>query len=298
MALEHALGQDLSQNDSTTGKPGCITSVGEQKGDTYGYTVIVRGPLGALAGLVPAKGADHTACGWVPDGLYVDTATLKSSNGEATITLKCVDPGGDTQQNPAAPTLIEYQILMSEVQMDLIAHPDITSSQTALDECIKWQATPEQNRRGSAGGQMGYQYLDENGDYQPVSQPAAEKFCYAWERGIHSYNRYYPVIEKKSYYRRVPGLTLVGLKGQSPTGTIDQFSTAIGTFDEPDISLSGYASAGFFKSGDDYRSSGKGFMRSEQWTWTPDYDDENLTWIYGGHSSSGNSNGGNGGSSK
>lgn len=287
MALDFALGKDLSQNDQTTGLPGAVTAVGEQKGDSYGYTITVRGPLGALASHVPAQGDSHSECGWVPTGLYVKTAVLSSSNGEATITINCIDPGGDTSQNPAAPTLIEYQILMSEVQMDLISHPDISGNATTLDECIKWLATPEQNRRGAAGGQMGYQYLDENGDYQPVSQPEAEKFCYAWERGIHSYNRYYPVIEKQSYYRRVPGLTLVGLKGQSPTGTIDQFSTAIGTFDEPDISLSGYASAGFFKSGDDYRSSGKGFMRSEQWTWTPDYEDPNLNWIYGGTSSSG-----------
>lgn len=277
MSLEYALGRDLSDNDSTTLLPGAITNVGEQKGDYHSKTVIIRGPLAALENLVPEQGTGHSTCRWVPDGYFVKTATLSSSDGEATITLSCIAPGtGDNASTTPAPTLIQYQILMSEVQMDLITHPNVAGDAAALNECLKWLASDEAQRFDGTD----YYWIDEDGNKQPVSQSAAQKFCYAWSRGIRTYNNYYPVIEKQSFYTRVPGLTLgTGTSSLSVTGGTAIFSRA-GKFDEPDIQISGYNNSGFFKSGDEYRSSGKGFMRSEQWTWTPDYADNNLKWIY------------------
>lgn len=278
MALENVLGQDLSQNDSATGLPGAITGVGEQNGDANGYTVIVRGPVAALEGHVPAKGDGHSECGWVPSGYYVDTATLSTSEGEATITIRCLNPGTDSQSAPIAPVLIEYQILMSEVQMDLVTHPTITANANALDECLKWLATDEAQRFDGTD----YYWVDADGNQQLVNQQEAVDFCAAWMHGIRTYNRYYPIIEKQSTYTRIPGLTLGGT-GESPisvTGGTARFSENIGHFSTPDISLTGYASTGWFKSGDDYRSSGKVFVRSEQWTWTPDGSDSPYAWIY------------------
>ena len=95
--------------------------------------------------------------------------------------------------------------------------------------------------------------------------------------GIRTYNRYYPVIDKQSTYRRVPGLSM---NGASVSGGKAKFSEDIGTFSPPDIQLDGYAQTGFFKSGDEFRQSGKTFTRSEQWTWTPDGSDSEYAWIY------------------
>ena len=273
MALEFAYGRDLSQSDISTSLPGFVASVGEAKDTSVSQTVVVRGPYSALASHVPAQGTGHSGCSWVPDGYFVRRAILTASEGEATITIDCVAPGGDSSQNPAAPTLIQYQILMSEVQLDLMTHPHITANASAVEECIKWLATDEAQRVVSGD----YFYADEDGELQPVNQAEAEDFCAAWLHGIRSYNAYYPIIEKQSTYKRVPGLNMSGLSVSGGTAT---FSSNIGAWNAPDISLSGYASTGWFKSGDDYRSQGKTFLRNEQWTWTPDGSNSDYSWIY------------------
>ena len=292
MALSHALGRNLAVNDAGTGLPGVITGVGEQKSDTNTRTVIVRAPLAVLESRVPAKGASHAACGWVPENYFVSSARLSSSDGEGTITLECISPGADSQQAPIAPSLIQYQVLMSEVQTDLIAHPDITQNQSTLELCLKWLATEETRRIDDQGD---YCWEDVDGSRQKIVGQAAVRFCDAWMHGIKTYNRYFPIIEKQSIYTRIPGLTLGGTQNSNPlsvtggTATFSSFSQ-IGTFSAPDISLTGYPNTGWFKSGDDYRSSGKAFTRSEQWTWTPDGSDSEYAWIYGGGAS--NPNGG------
>ena len=290
MALEYAAGQDLANNDSTTGEPGVITGVGETQADVVSQTVIVRGPLAVLKNRVPAQGTDHTACGWVPDGYWVKDATLSSNEGEGTITIHCVAPGTDSAQSPASPTLITYQIEMVECQMDLITHPHITDNANALDECVKWLATDEAQRYD--GGD--YYWVDADGNQHPVNQQAALDFCAAWMHGIHTYNRYYPVINKESTYTRIPGLTMGTLTNKfSITGGQAAFSAATGTFDTPDITLNGFASTGFFKSGDGYRHSGnKTFTRTEQWTWTPDGSDGPYAWIYAAPQTPANNGGG------
>jgi len=296
MALSHALGRDLAVNDSTTGLPGVITGVGEQKSDTNTRTVIVRAPLAVLESLVPAKGASHADCGWVPENYFVSSARLSSSDGEGIITLECISPGDDSQQAPIAPSLIQYQILMSEVQTDLIAHPDITKNRSTVELCLKWLATDEARRIDDQGD---YCWEDVDGSRQKIVGQAAVRFCDAWMHGIKTYNRYFPIIEKQSIYTRVPGLTLGGTQGSNPlsiTGGTAKFSADIGTFSAPDISLGKYDATGWFKSGDDYRSSGRAFTRSEQWTWTPDGKDSKYAWIYGARASGGggaaNPNGG------
>ena len=290
MALSHAFGRNLAVNDAETGLPGVITGVGEQKADTNTRTVIVRAPLAAIESRVPPKGASHAVCGWVPERYFVSSARLSSSDGEGTITLECISPGDDSQQAPIAPSLIQYQILMTEVQTDLIAHPAITQSPGSVELCLKWLATDEARRIDDQGD---YCWEDVDGSSQKINDQAAVRYCNAWMHGIKTYNRYFPIIEKQSIYTRVPGLTLGGTQGSNPlsvTGGTAKFSADIGTFSAPDISLDGYADTGWFKSGDDYRSSGRAFTRSEQWTWTPDGSSSNFAWIYGGGAS--NSNGG------
>lgn len=271
MALEYAYGQNLSGGAGVA--PGVVSGVGKQQGDAYTQTVIVTGPLSVLENAVPVQGDDSTVCPWVPNGFFVRTARLTSQNGEGTITIECINPGADSAQTPASPILIQYQILMVEVQMDLIAHEKITANPAAVDECLKWLATDEASR---IDGET-FVWEAANGESGTVSNPEAILFCKAWVHGIKTYNRYYPVIDKQSTYRRVPGLSM---NGASVSGGKAKFSADIGKFSPPDIQLDGYAQTGFFKSGDEFRQSGKTFTRSEQWTWTPDGSDSEYAWIY------------------
>lgn len=271
MALEYAYGQNLAGGGGVAA--GVVSGVGKQLGDAYTQTVIVTGPLSVLENAVPAQGDGSTVCPWVPNGFFVHTARLTSQNGEGTITIECINPGADSAETPASPILIQYQILMVEVQMDLIAHEKITANPSAVDECLKWLATDEAAR---INGEI-FVWEAANGERGMVSIPEAVLFCKAWVHGIRTYNRYYPVIDKQSTFRRVPGLSM---NGASVSGGKAKFSADIGTFSPPDIQLDGYAQTGFFKSGDEYRQSGKTFTRSEQWTWTPDGSDSDYAWIY------------------
>jgi hypothetical protein len=162
--------------------------------------------------------------------------------------------------------------------MDLITHPAVTANDAALNECIKWLATDEAERFDGSN----FYWKDQSGVLQPVNLQAALNFCAAWVHGIHTYNRYYPVINKESTYTRIPGLTMGSLTNKfSITGGTAAFSADVGKFNAPDISLTGYASTGYFKSGDSYRTSGnKTWTRTEQWTWTPDGSTSAYAWIY------------------
>ena len=192
MALEYAYGQNLSGGGGVA--PGVVSGVGKQQGDAYTQTVIVTGPLSVLENAVPAQGDDSTVCPWVPSGFFVRTARLTSQNGEGTITIECINPGADSAEIPASPILIQYQILMVEVQMDLDTHERITANPAAVDECLKWLATDEAQRYDGTS----YYWVGPDGQSQVVSNPEAILFCKAWMHGIKTYNRYYPVIDKQS----------------------------------------------------------------------------------------------------
>lgn len=237
-----------------------------------GCTVVVEGPYSALEAVVPEQGDDNTSCSFCPSGMYVESATLDPDGiGGGKLSISCLDVGNDSEQTPAVPTRITYSIEMVETQYELKDHPKLEAGRK---EILMWLATDENNRVFGNS----FKYMDADGNLQTVNSQEARKFCQAYMHGIQNFVRYYPVITKTSYYRRVPGMTLDGISvsGGSPT-----FTSGIGTFDSPGITLSGYAATGWFKSKDSWQQAGDlTWTRNEQWTWTPDGSTSNYAWIY------------------
>ena len=273
MALTYKLGKDLA-----SGTPkGVQTGLGKRRGEIDAIIVTIEGPQEAMESLVPAQGATHDDFSYIPKGCYVQNATLASDGrGKGTITINCVDPGSDSVQVPTTPTKITYRITMTEEQTDLIAHPVITASATAVRICLAWLATDDSKKVDEKGN---YQYVETDGTtYTSITDDIAIKFCDAWMHGIKTFNRYFPVVEKISTYKRVPGLSLTGAK---ITGGTVNFGGHIGTWNAPAITLSGFPSTGFFKSKYDWTQNAKSsWTLTEQWVWTPDGSDSKYGWIY------------------
>lgn len=276
MALTYKLGKNLA-----TGTPkGVQTGLGKRRGDTDAIVVTIEGPLAAIEDLVPPQGATHSDFDYIPTGCYVQNASLSSDGrGGGTITINCVDPGADSSQTPATPTKITYRLTMAEEQTDLIAHPVITASTTVVSICLAWLATDDSKK---VDGNGNYQYVETDGTtYTPITDQTAIKFCAAWMHGIRTFNRYFPVVEKISTYKRVPGLSLTGATITGGTVSTANFGGNIGTWNAPAITLSGFASTGFFKSKYDWTQNAKSsWTLTEQWVWTPDGSASAYGWIY------------------
>lgn len=280
MALTYKLGKDLSTPPSGEAK-GVQTGVSVTKSDAATTKITIEGPLPMLESIQPTQGAVYSsAFPYIPnDGSYVQSSTITSDGrGGGTLNITCVNPGADTTQSPATPTKITYRLTMAEEQTDLIAHPTITASTTVVDICLKWLATDDAKKHDGTH----YQYDEGDGEtFTPISDATAIKFCQAWMHGIKTYNRYFPVVEKISTWKRVPGLTLSGAQITGGTITTANFSADIGKWDSPAITLAGYSSTGFFKSKDDWTQNAKSsWTRTEQWVWTPDGSGSNYGWIY------------------
>lgn len=284
MSLVYKLGRNLS-----TGTPaGVNTRVRKTNGDANTIVVTIEGPYSAIEDLVPVQGATNSDLSYVPSGCYVQSATLTGDQtGLGEITITCINPGTAESEDTGDVTEITYRVEMAEEQTDLIAHPTIAASETTVAICLKWLATDDKNKINQQGN--GYQYDEGDGEtFTPISDANAIKFCQAWMHGIKTYNRYYPVIEKISISKRVPGLTASGAK---ITGGTADFSEDIGKWDSPDIDLQGYASTGYFKSKDSWQSlANRSWQRTEQWVWTPDGSDSQYGWIYQASSAAANSN--------
>lgn len=279
MAFSHKLGKNLS-----TGTPkGVQTGIGVTNADESTMKIIIEGPIAMLQSIQPAQGAVYSsAFPYIPnDGSYVQTSVLASDGrGGGTLTITCVNPGGDSAQTPAAPTKITYRLTMAEEQTDLIAHPTITETPSVLAMCVKWLATDDAKKMDASGN---YQYDDSgNGtSFVEITDETAIAFCKAWMHGIKTFNRYFPVVEKISTYKRVPGLTLNGATITGGTVTTTNFGGDIGKWDSPSITLSGFASTGFFKSKYDWTQNAKSsWTLTEQWVWTPDGSNSDYGWIY------------------
>ena len=274
MAFVRKLGRDLS-----TGSPkGLQTGLGVANGDTNAMVVTIEGPLSALEGIVPAQGATHTDLSYIPTGCYVQTAQLRSDGqGGGVLTINCVNPGSDS--GTITPTKVTYRLTMAEEQTDLIAHPVITASTTVVSICLAWLATDDSKKIDENGD---YQYAETDGTtYTPITDETAIKFCDAWMHGIKTFNRYFPVVEKISIYKRVPGLSLSGATITGGTVSSANFGGNIGTWNSPPITLSGFASTGFFKSKYDWTQNAKSsWTLTEQWVWTPDGSASAYGWIY------------------
>ena len=276
MALTYKLGKNLA-----TGTPkGVQTGLGKRRGDTDSLVITIEGPQATMEDLVPAQGATHADFDYIPTGCYVQSASLSSDGrGKGTITINCVDPGADSAQTPATPTKITYRLTMAEEQTDLIAHPVITANATVVKDCLAWLATDDSKKVDENGD---YQYDNPDGTtYTPITDATAIQFCDAWMHGIKTFNRYFPVVEKISTYKRVPGLSLTGATITGGTVSSTNFGGNIGTWNAPPITLSGFASTGFFKSKYDWTQDAKSsWTLTEQWVWTPDGSDSDYGWIY------------------
>lgn len=276
MALTYKLGKNLA-----TGTPkGVQTGLGKRRGDTDSLVITIEGPQATMEDLVPAQGATNADFAYIPTGCYVQSASLSSDGrGKGTITINCVDPGADSAQTPATPTKITYRLTMAEEQTDLIAHPVITANATVVKDCLAWLATDDSKKVDENGD---YQYVNPDGTtYTPITDATAIKFCDAWMHGIKTFNRYFPVVEKISTYKRVPGLSLTGATITGGTVSSTNFGGNIGTWNAPPITLSGFASTGFFKSKYDWTQDAKSsWTLTEQWVWTPDGSTSDYGWIY------------------
>ena len=290
MSLVHKLGKDLANPEDFSAK-GVQTGVTETRDDNLVRAIIVEGPLETLVQLAPEKGAVYSAAfPYIPnDGSYVQQSRVVSDgHGGGTLTVHCICPGFDSAQSPSPATNITYRIDMAEERTDLMAHPEITKSPSTVAECLKWLATDDAKKVDENGD---YQYDNGNGTFTIITDAMAEKFCNAWMHGIKTFNRYFPVIEKISTYKRVPGLNM---DGASITGGAPRFSDDIGKWDAPSISLAGYGSpGGFFKSKDSWVQNAKSsWTRTEQWVWTPDGAESDYGWIYAASAQGANNGGG------
>lgn len=259
MAVEHILGED----------EGVETGASTVRSDDGNSSVVyVEGQLSVLEGIT-----DLSA--FVPDGMELVSSRVDPTDpGFGRISITCKDIGDGSAASFGA-IHTTWRIDMVEEQTPLQQHPDIPKEDRI--EIYKWLAT-DQIMRFNANGDP--QWVDENGNATPVAQPYALKFVACYLRGIETFVRYFPVVQKISTYKRLPGATMN--KTSTTGGTVSQFSADLGTFDVPDLTLNGYANGGWFKSGDDYVSNPDNlkWTRTQEWRWTPDYNDSDINWIY------------------
>lgn len=244
------------------GKSGALkTGTAITTADKRTAVVTVEGPIDALKSANPSD--------YVPAGYALDTSNVTpNGNGLGKLTVNCVRYEDGSSFSSLRTT---FSVDMQEVQYDLEDHPYLSG---VRDKILMWLATDEAKRVENGS----YKYMDANGELQPLSEDNAVKFCNAYMAGIKTFNRYYPVIEKISYWSNPPGLSR---SGKSFTGGTPQFSSNAGRYASPPISLNGYPASNWFKSHDKWTENGnKTWTRTEQWTYTPESSSGNHAWIY------------------
>lgn len=240
------------------------TGTSSSKSDKDSTVVTVEGELAQLRKQNPDA--------FCPNGMTVESSVIDpTTGGHGKLTIRCVDYGqGDVSTTP---TRITWRILMQEVQTDLKSHHHFDGG--ARIQIERWLATDVSKRYDGNGNP---QYVDSEGAPTPLTAPATD-YVTAYEKGIESYVRYLPVIEKVSYYKRLPGCSMS--KNSTTSGTVSKFANDIGTWSIPDVKLAGFKNTGWLKSGDGYEQGNDlVWTRNEQWTWTPDGSDSDTGWIY------------------
>lgn len=252
-----------------TGSTGAVvTNHSKVDGEKQTCVVTLEGPFDVIDDITLASAKSH-----VPSGYTIDRIRREGDgHGFARMMLDCTNYG-DTNVN--APDFITFKVDMEEVQIALQHHKQFTDAERK--DIVRWLAT-DPSRRFDANG--GAQWLDENDAPHAIAAGGnVEKFVKAYLKGIEAYNIYCPVIEKISKWKRLPGATMN--ENSTTGGTVSQFSSSLGTWNTPGITLSGFASTGYFKSGDHWaQGNNKVWTRTEQWTWTPDGSDSDVGWIY------------------
>lgn len=261
MAIDHILGS----NDPV--ETGASTTFG----DTPTKLVAVEGPLALLEAVTDVSQ-------FVPSGYEYDTHRIvPTGDGFGKIEITCKDFGTDA--TGSTPTRTTWKIQMASVQKDLKLHPTCVGSRNYIE---MWLATDPIKRVDGSGNP---QCVDGEGNVHPISEDGAIKFINAYMAGIETYNEYYPVLQRISYYKRLPG---VSMNGKSTTsGRVSAFSPDVGKWNVPDVTLNGYANTGWFMSGDGYdQDNSLVWTRTEEWTWSPNGSNDDKTgWIYQNSSS-------------
>ena len=258
----------MSVSHITGSEDPVVTGESKSKSDKDGIVVTVEGPYSDLT--PPSKGDEN--CDYLPSGFIVESATVDpAGNGFGKMTIRGIAYGStDISTLPERTT---WKISMQEVQKDLKMHPSCVGDRAIIE---KWLAT-DPDKRYNADGDP--QWVDAEETEHAITEGGALKYIGAYEAGIESYVVHYPVIEKLSYYKTLPGCSMSG--NSTTSGTVSQFSADIDKWNVPDVKLAGYANTGWFKSGDNYEQGNDlVWTRTEQWTWTPDGSTSELKWIY------------------
>ncbi len=206
----------------------------------------------------------------VPSGYAFDSSQLTADgDGLGTLSIKCVLYDDSVS---AAALRTTFKVDMAEVQYDLEDHPYLAG--TPRDECLCWLATDESARVSNGT----YYYADNDGSLTAITDEKVIKFCDAYMAGIRTFNRYYPVIDRITVWSNPPGLSR---SGNSFTGGTPTFSSGVGKYNNPPISLNGYPAGNWFKSRDSWsENQNKTWTRTEQWTYTPESSSGAHGWIY------------------
>ena len=256
MAVEHVAGSTDPVVTSET------TAVAETKTKV----VTVEGPMELLDAI-------EDISEFVPGGYTYDThKTDPTGDGFGKITIVCREFG--EVASSGTPTRTTWKIQMAAVQKDLKMHPWCVEDRLIIE---MWLNT-DPIRRFDANGVP--QYTDSKGTAHQIEENSgADFYVTAYMKGVETYNEYYPILQKISYYKRLPGVSMNGKS--TTTGHVSEFSGNIGRWSVPGITLNGYGDTGWFKSGDDYaQDNSLKWTRTEEWTWTPEGSDGDLGWIY------------------
>lgn len=261
MAIEKILGEeDAVETGAST--------VRSDDGDSS--VIYVEGPLSVLEGLSELSA-------FVPDGMeLVGSRIDPTDSGFGRMSITCKDIGDGSASSFGA-THTTWRIDFLERQLPLQQHPDIPQEDRI--EIYKWLATDTLKRFNPDNNDP--QWVDESGTATPLAQPYAIKFANCYLRGIETFISHVPVVQKISTYKRLPGATMN--KTSTTGGTANQITpwSTLDTFNTPGLTLNGYDDDGWFKSDDGYvQGQDQKWTRTEEWTWTPDYDDEDISWIY------------------
>ena len=268
MALKHIAGQNKALDIIASKKIGTSNEV----------IVEVSGPYALVESQQPNYGDGHSQFSPCPDGYTVLDSTLTPhGRGGGRLTVRCVNYTNSQSSGEFSPAKTFFDIEMAATVYDLKQHPMITANAGAGKIIALWLNS---STKVQYSGSSGFSYTDTDGEEKAIeSGTPAYKFCAAYTAGITTFTRYFPVITKKSIWKSLPGVTMIG--NSQTGGSISQFSAAMGTWDAPPLSLNGYPSANWFKSADRYtQNQNQTYTRTEQWTYSPDGSSGPHGWIY------------------
>lgn len=233
----------------------------------------------------------------MPPSMYVKSVQLSRDDGETCLAKVQLVQCPDGAKKPYGET---WEVSMEAVSHKLLRHPlfDPERRGAVQDWIMKWEDTPARLKtysyKDGEEAKTGFQFEDVDGDssYDPdgevkLTRPKMSSsdgrvfaaYCEAVLSGIDGYNEYLPVVRHTSQYLRLPGADYDDRTGACVGGKVSGLE-AVGTFDEPDLTLAGarFSDGMWFKSRDTFAVNADGTAtRSEEWTF---FRDKTKLWIY------------------